>query len=275
MNRLRPRLRLAWRLARVIVHLLAGLATCALVFPWASRRLRDAATRRWSRRLLAICNVRVEAAPGDPAAGDPAAGVPALEHALFVANHISWLDIFVINSLYPCRFVAKAEIRAWPVLGWLAAAAGTVFIARGNRRELRHIFKGIVAVLEQGERVAFFPEGTVARQGTVLPFHANLFEAAVDARVAVQPCALAYLDAAGNWHGGVDYTGDVSFADSIVTILKGAPVRARVACLAPLTGAGAHRRELAQAAHDAIQAALSPPARAAEAAPVLAPLPGL
>jgi 1-acyl-sn-glycerol-3-phosphate acyltransferase len=250
------RLRLTWRLARVFVHLLAGLATCAFVFPWARRGLRDAATRRWSRRLLAICNVRVEAAPG----------VPALEHALFVANHISWLDIFVINSLHPCRFVAKAEIRAWPIVGWLAAAAGTVFIARGNRRELRHIFKGIVSVLGQGERVAFFPEGTVARQGSVLPFHANLFEAAIDARVALQPCALAYLDEAGDWHHGVDYTGDVSFVDSIVTILKGPPVRARVACLAPLEGAGAHRRELAQAAHDAIQAALSPAGRQAEAA---------
>lgn len=252
------RLRLAWRLARLTVHLLAGLATCALVFPWARRTLRDAATRRWSRRLLAICNVRVEAAPG----------AAPLEHALFVANHISWLDIFVINSLYPCRFVAKSEIRAWPVLGWLAAAAGTVFIARGNRRELRHIFKGLVLVLGQGERVAFFPEGTVAQQGTVLPFHANLFEAAVDARVAVQPCALAYLDAAGNWHRGVDYTGEVSFADSIVTILQGPQVTARLACLVPLAGAGAHRRELAQAAHDAIQAALAPSARPAEPAPL-------
>lgn len=252
------RLRLAWRLARLTVHLLAGLATCALIFPWASRRLRDAATRRWSRKLLAICNVRVEAAPG----------AAPLEHALFVANHISWLDIFVINSLYPCRFVAKAEIRAWPVLGWLAAAAGTVFIARGNRRELRHIFKGIVAVLAQGERVAFFPEGTVAQQGSVLPFHANLFEAAVDARVPVQPCALAYLDDAGNWHRGVDYTGDVSFVDSLMTILQGAPVRARLACLKPLEGAGAHRREVAQAAHDAIQAALAPAARPVEAEPL-------
>ena len=240
------RLRLAWRLARVIVHLLAGLATCALVFPWAGRRLRDAATRRWSRRLLAICNVQVESAPG----------VPALEHALFVANHISWLDIFVLNSLHPCRFVAKAEIRSWPVLGWLASAAGTVFIARGNRRELRHIFKGIVSVLEQGERVAFFPEGTVGQQGSVLPFHANLFEAAIDAKVALQPCALAYLDANGNWHRSVDYMGEVSFVDSLLTILNGAPVRARVACLAPLEGNGAHRRELAQAAQDAIGAAL-------------------
>jgi len=240
------RLCLAWRLARVTVHLLAGLATCALVFPWASRGLRDAATRRWSRRLLAICNVRVESAPG----------APALEHALFVANHISWLDIFVLNSLHPCRFVAKAEIRSWPVLGWLASAAGTVFIARGNRRELRHIFKGIVSVLEQGERVAFFPEGTVGQQGSVLPFHANLFEAAIDAKVALQPCALAYLDANGGWHRGVDYMGEVTFVDSLLTILKGAPVRARVACLAPIAGSGAHRRELAQAAQDAIQAAL-------------------
>jgi len=258
------RLRLAWRLARVTVHLFAGLATCALVFPWASRRLRDAATRRWSRKLLAICNVRVE----------EAAGSQALEHALVAANHISWLDIFVINSLHPCRFVAKAEIRSWPVLGWLAAAAGTVFIARGNRRELRHIFKGLVLVLGQGERVALFPEGTVGQQGSVLPFHANLFEAAIDARVPVQPCALAYLDAAGNWHRGVDYAGDVSFVDSIVTILQGAQVRARVACLAPIEGNGAHRRELAQAAHDAIQAALAHAGQGASQAPVPAPLAG-
>ena len=240
------RLRLAWRLMRVVLHLLVGLGACALIFPWARRGLRDAITRRWSRRMLAICGVRVE----------QAAGNPVLEHALLVSNHISWLDIFVINSLYPCRFVAKAEIRAWPVLGWLAAGAGTVFIARGNRRELRHIFKGIVSVLQQGERVGLFPEGTVAQQGTVLPFHANLFEAAIDAGVAVQPCAVAYLDAAGGWHPNVDYVGDISFVDSLLTILRGGPIRARLQLLAPFDAVGAHRRELAQAAHDAVATAL-------------------
>ena len=239
------RLRLAWRFLRVILHLLVGLTTCALVFPWARRRLREAATRRWSRQLLRICNVRLERAPG----------APALAHALFVANHVSWLDIFVINAMYPCRFVAKAEIRAWPVLGWLAAAAGTVFLARGNRRELRHIFKGLVAVLAQGERVAFFPEGTVSAQGSLLPFHANLFEAAVDAHVAVQPCALAYLDAGGAWHRSVDYAGDVSFVQSLVAVLSGPPVRARLACLAPID-AGHDRRALAAAAQQAIGTAL-------------------
>ncbi|UVW28214.1 1-acyl-sn-glycerol-3-phosphate acyltransferase [Massilia sp. H6] len=240
------KLRLALRLARLAVHLVAGLATCAVVFPLASNALRARLTRRWSRKLVGICRVSVEAAPG----------APVLEHALVVANHVSWLDIFVINALYPCRFVAKAEIRAWPVLGWLAHAAGTVFIARGNRRELRHIFKGIVAVLAQGQRVAFFPEGTTSHQGEVLPFHANLFEAAIDAKVAVQPYALAYLDAGGGHHPSVDYSGDISFVDSMFRILEGEPVRARLQALAPIEGVGAHRRELAQAAHDAVAGAL-------------------
>nr|WP_229520749.1 lysophospholipid acyltransferase family protein [Massilia sp. IC2-476] len=227
--------------------MVAGLATSALVFPLASHAMRERLTRRWSRKLLGLCRVTVEQRPG----------APVLDHALIVANHVSWLDIFVINALHPCRFVAKAEIRSWPVLGWLAAAAGTVFIARGNRRELRHIFKGLVTVLEGGQRVALFPEGTTAQQGEVLPFHANLFEAAIDARVAVQPYALSYVDASGAFHRSVDYVGDTTFVDSLFTILQGEPVRARLQPLAPIDSVGAHRRELAQAAQDAVAAALA------------------
>jgi 1-acyl-sn-glycerol-3-phosphate acyltransferase len=239
-------IRLAWRLARIGLHLLRGLVTCALVFPWAGAALRERLVRRWSARLLAICRVRVEQLPGSL----------ALERALVVSNHISWLDIFVINALHPCRFVAKAEIRAWPVLGWLVAQAGTVFIARGSRRDLRHIFKGLVDALGQGQRVAFFPEGTTASQGRLLPFHANLFEAAIDARVPVQPYALAYVDARGGWHAAVDYTGEVTFVDSILRILQGEPVVARLQCLAPIASDGAHRRELSAQAHAAIGSAL-------------------
>jgi len=235
------------RLARIAVHLALGLATCAVVFPWAAPALRERIVRRWSRALLRIVRVQIE----------PAAGVPALGHALVAANHVSWLDIFVINAYYPCRFVAKAEIRAWPVLGWLAYKAGTVFIARGSRRELRHIFKGIVEALHDGERVAFFPEGTTARQGSPLPFHANLFEAAIDANVALQPYALSYVDAAGLPHASIDYLDDTTFGQSIRMILTGPPVRARLTCLAPIDTAGAHRRELAQAAQAAVTAALS------------------
>jgi 1-acyl-sn-glycerol-3-phosphate acyltransferase len=217
-----------------------------LVFPWAGARRRERLVRDWSRRLLGLCRVTVEPAPG----------AEALAHAMIVANHVSWLDIFVINSLYPCRFVAKAEIRRWPVLGWLVACAGTVFISRGNRRNLRHIFEGLVGVLEQGERVAFFPEGTTAKQGELLPFHANLFEAAIDAKVAVQPYALEYLDDRGRHHPAVEYVDSTTFVDSLLMILGGGPVRARLACLAPIDAAGAHRRDLARAAQQAVAHAL-------------------
>ncbi|RJG10807.1 lysophospholipid acyltransferase family protein [Massilia cavernae] len=236
----------AFRLFRILVHLFEGLATCALLFPWVGTGRRNARILNWSRRLLAICNVTVEA-PG---------GVPALQHALIVANHVSWLDIFVINAVHPCRFVAKSEIRAWPVLGWLVAQAGTVFIARGSRRDLRHVFKGLVAALEMGQRVAFFPEGTTAPQGTVLPFHANLFEAAVDSKVMVQPYALKYVDARGALHEAVDYTGGTTFVQSVVKILSSPPIRAQLTCLQPIDGAGAHRRAVAEQAHDAIAGAL-------------------
>lgn len=239
------KIQLAVRFSRIFLHLFSGLATCALLFPWIGAARRDACIRSWSRDLLAICGVSLEQEGA------------ALEHALVVSNHVSWLDIFVINALHPCRFVAKSEIRAWPVLGWLVAQAGTVFIARGNRRELRHIFKGLVDSLDLGQRVAFFPEGTTAAQGTLLPFHANLFEAAIDAKVSVQPYALEYLDAGGALHPSVDFVGDMTFGASIVAVLSGAPVRARLVCLAPIEARGAHRRDLAVDARAAVAHALA------------------
>lgn len=235
-----------FRLARVLLHVLLGMAICATVFPWIGQERRNGHIRRWSTRLLAMCNVTVE----------QSAGVPLLERAMVVANHVSWLDIFVIHSLHPSHFVAKAEIRAWPLAGWLAEKAGTVFISRGNRRDLRHIFKGLVNSLERGERVAFFPEGTTAAQGSLLPFHANLFEAAIDAKVPVQAIALSYRDPSGASHPSVDFIGETSFAESIMLILDGPPVKARLTILPAIASIGAHRRDLAEATHQAVAAAL-------------------
>ncbi|SEO22863.1 1-acyl-sn-glycerol-3-phosphate acyltransferase [Duganella sp. CF517] len=235
-----------FRLTRVMLHVLSGMGICATVFPWISQHKRNAHIRRWSTRLLKMCNVEVE----------QQAAAPMLERAVVVANHVSWLDIFVVHSLHPSHFVAKAEIRSWPLAGWLAEKAGTVFISRGNRRDLRHIFKGLVTTLERGERVAFFPEGTTSSQGNLLPFHANLFEAAIDARVPVQPVALSYVDPTGARHPSVDFIGDMTFAESIIAILDGPPVLAKLMVLAPIDTIGAHRRELAEVTHQAVAAAL-------------------
>ena len=110
--------------------------------------------------------------------------------------------------------------------------------------------------LTAGERIAFFPEGTTAAQGQILPFHANLFEAAIDAQVPVQPFALVYVDDKGALHHAVDFIGEMSFAQSMVAILSGPPITARLTCLAPVATTGAHRRELAAATQAAVAAAL-------------------
>jgi 1-acyl-sn-glycerol-3-phosphate acyltransferase len=165
--------------------------------------------------------------------------------ALIICNHISWLDIFVINSVHACRFVAKSDIRDWPLIGWLCDKSGTIFIARGKQRDVRRIYAGLVRSIHDGERVAFFPEGTTAPQGTVLPFHANLFEAAIEAQVPVQAYAIRYRDAAGNYHPAADFIGEMSFAESVLMILRHPAMHAELIRLPAVSSTGAHRRELA------------------------------
>lgn len=253
---MRVALRAATRLLRVVLHLLAGLVTCAVVFPRAPAARREAHVRRWSAKLLAICQVRLEVCDTVEGTGDGAGWPAAGQRSLVVCNHVSWLDIFVINALQPCRFVAKSDIRDWPLLGYLCAQAGTIFISRGSPRDVRRTFKNLVASIEAGERVAFFPEGTTAVQGALLPFHANLFEAAIDASVPIQPLALRYLDADGVHHPDVEFVGDTTFAQSMLTILRGRGVRAQLTVLPAVPSAGGHRRALAVTSRAHIATAL-------------------
>lgn len=233
------------RIVRLVVHLFAGLATCAFIFPFIGHARRQVRIQRWSARLVAICGI-------DIAMYD----VATVSHALIVANHVSWLDIFVINALQPCRFVAKSDIRSWPLIGWLCAKTGTIFISRGKARDVRRIYQELVASIQQGERVAFFPEGTTSKQGTILPFHANLFEAAVDAGVPIQPYALRYVNDQGELYEAIDFTGDITFVNSILAIFRAGPCRAELMQLPLVETDGVHRRELANQTRIAIGARL-------------------
>jgi 1-acyl-sn-glycerol-3-phosphate acyltransferase len=233
----------AGRLLAVLAHLMRGLAICTLVFPWMGPERRLASVGRWSAQLLRIFRVSVELAPGSARA----------THGLWVANHVSWMDVFVINAMFPARFVAKSEVRRWPLVGILSARAGTMFVTRAQRRGLRDTVATLAAALEGGERVVVFPEGTSAAQGAMQPFRANLFEAAVAARVAVQPVAIRYLDPDGHFHSGVEYIGDMSLVESIMALVSGKPIRAQLATMTALPACGGHRRELARHAHDAIR----------------------
>lgn len=230
---------------RVMGHLVRGLLITLLLFPWLKPDAKKAHIQIWSQQLLAIFRVRVKMNLTAMPAG-----------TVVIANHISWLDIFVINSLAPCRFVAKSDIRDWPMLGWLAEQAGTIFISRGSKADVKRIYQYLIDQIEAGERVAFFPEGTTASQGQVLPFHANLFEAAIHAKVPVQPVALRYLDQHGALHGAVDFIGDTTFAESMANIMQGGEVVAELIALDQIVSEGAHRRELATTARLAVAQAL-------------------
>ncbi|MFM8467800.1 MAG: lysophospholipid acyltransferase family protein [Oxalobacteraceae bacterium] len=239
-----------WGLARLAWHLIVGLLKVALWFPFLDEVGRERRVQRWSRQLVAICGVSFSL--DDRAQREP------VSPALIVCNHISWLDIFVMNTIHPCRFVAKSDIRGWPLIGWLCENTGTIFIARGKQRDVRRIYAGLVKSIHDGERVAFFPEGTTAPQGTVLPFHANLFEAAIEAEVPVQPYALRYLDADGSPHDSADFIGEMTFVESVIAILQSGGMRAELIRLPAIPTEGAHRRELAAAARALISNALRP-----------------
>lgn len=237
------------RLLRVLLHLFRGLATCALVFPFIDDAGRRARVGAWSVRLLGLCGVQVRI--------EHYRGAQPAPRALMVSNHVSWLDIFVINSLHPTRFVAKADIRGWPLIGWLCEKTGTIFISRGKLRDVRRIYQGLVTSLHAGEHVAFFPEGTTAAQGSLLPFHANLFEAAIEAEVPVQPYAVRYLDRNGKLHPAADFVGDMTFVQSMFAVLDAGGMTAELTVLPVIdTSAASHRRDLAEAARDAIAAVL-------------------
>jgi len=228
----------------MMLHLVIGLWTCAFVFPLTDAAGRERRIRRWSIKLLAICGVQLKISHMGNTR-EPA-------RALIVSNHVSWIDIFVINSLHPCRFVAKSDIRDWPLIGWLCEKVGTIFITRGRQRDVRRIYEGLVSSIRAGERVAFFPEGTTVAQGSLLPFHANLFEAAIEAQVPIQPCALRYLDQTGRLHPAADFVGDMTFVQSLVAILQAGKIKAELTLLPPIETRSAHRRDLAAAARQTI-----------------------
>ncbi|HSB99636.1 MAG TPA: lysophospholipid acyltransferase family protein, partial [Burkholderiaceae bacterium] len=158
----------AGRLLRVALHVLHGMAVVALRFPWLDAAQRQQRIGWWSRGLLRAIGVRL-VADGDFRAGAN----------LLVANHISWLDIAAVHAVCPrARFVSKADVRQWPLLGWLIAAVGTLFIERERKRDALRVVHQIAEALKSGQTVAVFPEGTTGDGRALLPFHANLLQAA-------------------------------------------------------------------------------------------------
>jgi 1-acyl-sn-glycerol-3-phosphate acyltransferase len=255
-----PRSRLSiFRVLGLGAHLVGGLVTAALVFPFVSRAGRFAFVRRWAQQMLRALGAQVCIEGAAPASG-----------ALLVANHVSWLDILVISSHAPAIFVAKEEVRGWPAIGWLASRAETLFLQRSSGRSLLQVKNRIAALLLTGRNVALFPEGTTSKGSGVLPFRSGLMQAAVDGARPVQPVAIAYYGADGNRGDEAAFIDGMTLWQSIGAICRSGRITVRLAFDAPLVPAGRSRKELAREARSVIAAALAQrPARQIPIAPAI------
>lgn len=244
-----PAIRLL-RLARMGLHLVQGLLTAFLLFPVLQQPARDFLIRSWSAKLLAILAIRLSVRGNLPRRGK--------QGVLFAANHISWLDIYLLNALHPVRFVSKSEVRAWPLIGFLAAKAGTLFIERARRRDTGRVNQTIESALRDGGHVALFPEGTTTDGTHVRHFHAPLLQPAIDAEVPLQPVAIRYFRESGEIDTAPAYIGELSFGDCLGQILRRPAIHAELHLAATVTPRGMNRRELAGVLHNAITNALFP-----------------
>jgi 1-acyl-sn-glycerol-3-phosphate acyltransferase len=246
---LKEQLILCGRCLRLALHLLAGALTVATVYPLIADARRRALKQRWSRRLLAILDVHLDA---------QLAAVPP--GSLFVANHVSWLDIYAFNAARPMAFVAKAEVRRWPLIGWLAAHTDTLFLSRESRRQSAQVNAQVRRLLMAAADVAVFPEGTTTTGGQLLPFHAALLQSAVDTGRPLQPVALSYCTADGRRSEVAAYAGATTMGESLLAILRSGPLTVRLRPTPTLDSRNMNRRALAQAARGAIAFSLGLPA---------------
>ena len=197
--------------------------------------------QRWSRTLLSILGIELQV-EGDALIG----------RGLIIANHVSWVDIFVINAITPAAFISKSEVRDWPLIGWLSAMNETVFLRRGSRGHARIINDEIARAMANGRHVALFPEGTTTDGSHVQHFHAALLQPAILTGHPIQPVALRYRSPDGGYTRAAAYDGDLSLGECIANIVGTQKIIAAAALLPAIDTRDIHRREIAQRAHGAI-----------------------
>ena len=172
---------------------------------------------------------------------------------LLVANHISWLDILVLHAARHCRFVSKSDVKHWPLIGILATGAGTLYIERASRSDAMRVVHRMAQALKDGDILAVFPEGTTGDGVGLLPFHANLIQAAISAHAPVQAVALRFVDgSSGATSQAMSYVGDESLAGSVWRTLCTSRIRAVVAYGTPQLSDGRDRRAWARDLHAAV-----------------------
>jgi lyso-ornithine lipid O-acyltransferase len=229
--------RFVWGLVRfidvVVVALADYLFSCAFTHKLPKPIAQAQWLRRHSRRALKVIDIRMSVAGPVPAAG------------LLVSNHVSYVDVLVISSITPAIFIAKHEVKSWPVLGWLAQMAGTLFVDRQRRTQVGEMNSQIEAALNSGVLVVLFPEGTSSDGQTVLPFKTALFEPAASGTHSVTVGAVQYALDDGDASTEICYWGDHTFFPHVLNLLGHRGFRVAVR-FAPFNPPPTDRKEMAR-----------------------------
>ncbi|MFT0213849.1 lysophospholipid acyltransferase family protein [Pseudomonas sp. F1_0610] len=174
---------------------------------------------------------------------------------LWVSNHISWLDVMVIGQLQPLSFLSKAEVRNWPVFGWLAQGSGTLFIQRGQGQQ-NQITTQIAEYLDKGYSLVLFPEGTSTDGQSVKKFYSRLLAASIETMVPVQPVALTYIRE-GKRDTITPYVGDDVFANHLLAVLWNDSFTVNIQLLKPIGVQCRTRTEASNLAYEGIRKAVA------------------
>ena len=207
------KLRFTFRLLCIGICLLYGMAEMFFLFPFYSKRRKLRAIQIWSLRVLASCGMKLETFGTLPQEG---------QAQLLISNHISWLDIMAVNGAFPGRFVAKDDVAKWPVVGYLATQAQTVYVSRnkgtkGNTAKIATVTEA----LKNGDTVTIFPEGTSTEGYEILPFKPSFFQTAYDAGVPIIPMLCRYPNPDGTSPNlQAAYVGDTSLWQSVCMIIS-------------------------------------------------------
>jgi 1-acyl-sn-glycerol-3-phosphate acyltransferase len=235
-----------WRILGVIVMVMRGLWLAGVVMPRLDAAGRHAIVQRWSAQMLRRLGVEVRVS-----------GTAQPGAVLMVANHVSWLDIPALHASAPqARFVSKSAVAHWPLLGKLARAGGTLFIERERKRDALRVVHEVAAALRSANAVAVFPEGTTGAGHGVLPFHANLLQAAITTATVVQPVVMRYSEPGHRVSVAAQYTGTTTLIESLMKVCRARGLVVDVRFLPAEPVGEADRRVLAERLRERIAAEL-------------------
>lgn len=238
----------AFRITRLVIHILYGLFIAGVLLPRTNAQWRNRLISRWCRELLAVLNIRLITHGTLPAAN--------VTGIMFVANHVSWADIHALNSVHAVRFVAKSEIRGWPVFGWIAEKVNTLFTERTRRHDAGRMVEITADSLRAGDCICFFPEGTTSDGTGLGAFKGSLMQAAIDANAQIWPVAIRYPQADGSVNREMAYYGNMSLLQSMQQVWAQPAPAVELHFSPPISTAGLERRELSLLARQAIAQSL-------------------